>query len=502
MTVLAHLKHTLSALYDRAASSLSGRPSEEELLRHSAYFDEDYYLASNPDVAHAGVPPIRHFLDSGAAEGRNPSVRFDTRFYLSHYPDVEHSGMNPLVHFLLHGMNEARITRPKKGPDYRVEHTEKVLAKWRQSGQLADTVTESLFGLADDSPSTQALHVFTAISSNYLPKARVLANSVKRHHPDWLFVVALMDEPPPGFTLAEEPFDRILGPAELGLDNWRTWAFRHRVVEICTACKAPAATQLLDEGIDKLIYLDPDTVVMNSLAPLEKLLDQHPVILTPHLLSAENKLDEIRDNEINILKHGIYNLGFFALRNRGQGRDFAFWWRKRLEHFCYIDYANGLFTDQRWCDLAPALFDELLILRDPGYNVATWNISHRPLSIDPTAGIRVNDKPLRFYHFTGYDSGWGIDAVRRYCATDAPVWALWDWYAKAVNDQGQSELGTTPWSLARFDNGNPITDEMRLLYRARKDLQQTYPDPFVTSHAGGGFAGWWEKYRCETSVDE
>ena len=36
---------------------------------------------------------------------------------------------------------------------------------------------------------------------------------------------------------------------------------------------------------------------------------------------------------------------------------FANWWNNRLQLYCYDDIPRGIFTDQRWVDLAPAYFD-------------------------------------------------------------------------------------------------------------------------------------------------
>ncbi len=49
------------------------------------------------------------------------------------------------------------------------------------------------------------------------------------------------------------------------------------------------------------------------------------------------------------------------------------------------------FTDQRWCDLVPSLFDRVHIERDPGYNVASWNLSTRRIQILATGNIVVNN---------------------------------------------------------------------------------------------------------------
>ena len=48
------------------------------------------------------------------------------------------------------------------------------------------------------------------------------------------------------------------------------------------------------------------------------------------------------------------------MRNGAEGRRFAAWWRDRLHRFCWDDVPGGLFVDQRWCDLVPALFPYLM----------------------------------------------------------------------------------------------------------------------------------------------
>ena len=128
------------------------------------------------------------------------------------------------------------------------------------------------------------------------------------------------------------------------------------------------------------MYIDPDIAVFNRLDEIDRLLDHHAIILTPHQLEFEDVRSAVLDNEVCSLKHGVFNLGFFAINNSSEGYSFANWFNQRLLEFCYADIPNGLFTDQRWCDLAPAFFQNLCILRDPGCNVASWNLSKRNLS--------------------------------------------------------------------------------------------------------------------------
>ncbi len=86
--------------------------TDRELLAASELFDEEFYLATYPDVAAAGIDPTGHYLQSGAREGRDPSAEFSTTAYWKRYPDVQATGWNPLVHFLREGEAEGRLLNP------------------------------------------------------------------------------------------------------------------------------------------------------------------------------------------------------------------------------------------------------------------------------------------------------------------------------------------------------------------------------------------------------
>ena len=63
-----------------------------------AAFDVAYYIARNPDLAHAKIDPFDHYLNYGYREGRDPSAEFDTKFYLHRYLDGALEE-NPLLHW-------------------------------------------------------------------------------------------------------------------------------------------------------------------------------------------------------------------------------------------------------------------------------------------------------------------------------------------------------------------------------------------------------------------
>jgi hypothetical protein len=343
--------------------------------------------------------------------------------------------------------------------------------------------------------------VYTSITKNYLPKARVLAKSVKYFHPDWTFVLMCSDTFPTDFDLEQEPFDEVLTIEQLDIPYWKSWAFGHALVELCTAVKGPAASLLARRvDVDKIMYIDPDIKVFSSLEQLDKWLDEDEILLTPHLLDPERDIDAIIDNEISALKHGIYNLGFFAAKTSGQGLDFIDWWAERLRTFCRDDIPGGLFTDQRWCDLAPAFFSGLKIVRDRGYNVATWNIAHRELSKDDFGNFLVANVPLRFYHFTGYDSGDGFGMLMRYAASQTVAHELWDMYGKDLAAEGNGDPNYHSWHYGQFENGVSIPIEVRKLYQSREDLQNEFPDPYQISEPS--LYNWWQKETVHSNISD
>jgi glycosyltransferase involved in cell wall biosynthesis len=339
--------------------------------------------------------------------------------------------------------------------------------------------------------------IFTSCMSNYLPKARTLAKSVKLHNPDWRFCLLLGDVPPEDFNVPEEPFDFVLGFEELGIPNFKRWLFKYSVVEACTAAKPQAFRHFFSKGEAKVIYLDPDIQVFDSLKPLEDLLDSRDILLTPHLLSPQPDFKSIIDNEISALRHGIYNLGFLAVAGRKEGKVFADWWSDRTFSFCYNDIPNGIFTDQRWIDFVPAYFSSVHVLREPRYNAASWNLTDRVISFRDGQYYAGSER-LAFYHFTGYDSGEGRKVIAYYARNMPAVFQLWGQYGQQLAANGQSNVKPSGSHMA-FDNGVPITQDMRVLYGYRPYLQQLFPEPFQSG--AGSYYEWYISNRDKLQMD-
>lgn len=338
------------------------------------------------------------------------------------------------------------------------------------------------------------VHCFTSFNFSYLSKARVFASSLRKHHPDWYILAVISDREPEGFAfeIQNEDFDQVIWTDELFGDDTPSWMFKHDIVELCTAVKGPVLKKLVDSGANKIFYLDPDIVVFESLQPLVDALDEASILLTPHQIDPDSSHRAINDNEMCSLRHGVYNLGFLAIRNDDDGRRFANWWSDRLKYFCYDDIPNGLFVDQRWCDLIPALFDNVAVIRDPGYNVASWNLSNRHLDITRKGEILVNHRPLRFYHFTKLGPI-GDLMTQRYAGDNVEVYEIWTWYRFEVERLTDPSIPNKWWHFGTFDNGEEIPKNLRVLFRNREDLQQAFSAPFAAGP--GTLLEWYKNMR-------
>ena len=336
------------------------------------------------------------------------------------------------------------------------------------------------------------MHFFTSVVANYIPKARVLASSVKQHNPGAAFHLVLADQRPSWLGVADEPFDSVILASELGIEDFERWAFKHSVVELCTAVKAFGFRAIRTRhAAEKVVYLDPDMVVLGPLDPLEQLLDQWSIVLTPHQTEPETTNEAVIDNEICSLKHGVFNLGFLALRSAGDGPRFVDWWAARLGEFCYDDIPAGLFTDQRWVDLAPCFFEDLHVLRDPSYNVATWNLTHRQVTGSLRDGLLVNGRPLRIFHFSGFDSGAQEVMLKKYGGQSTALFELRRWYIARCAEMGQNEHGRAPCVYDRYSDGQKIERQHRLTYRSRADLMAHFPEPFRADDADRSYRHWY-----------
>jgi len=107
---------------DKPAHLQSSEPSlsdDIEAIRHSAFFNSDFYLSTNTDL-HPATDAAWHYLTFGSNERRDPGPFFSTTHYLTKNPDVAASGSNALLHYerqgVMEGLDPPRRQRPLIAP--------------------------------------------------------------------------------------------------------------------------------------------------------------------------------------------------------------------------------------------------------------------------------------------------------------------------------------------------------------------------------------------------
>lgn len=317
---------------------------------------------------------------------------------------------------------------------------------------------------------------FTSFVHAGLSRALTLARSLKSRHPGWKVCGVLVDSVAgDGDDGAwRSAFDSVIDAASLYGEDWRGFVFRHEAREACAAVKGRALLRLFAQGAEKAIYFAPEIAVFEDLGEIERRLDDVSALLTPHQLEANETAQAFADNEGAALRFGVYNLGFIGVRNDATGAAFARWWAGRLDEACYVDPAQGLYLDQRYIDLAPALFERVETLRDPGCHVAAWNLSRRALDFAPDGRLLVNGQhPVKFYHFAD-----DCDALtERYAGRRLAPHELWSYYRRALAASGAPP--PRGWAYGVFDDGAAITQGARRLYRSNPETQARFPDPFA-----------------------
>lgn len=321
----------------------------------------------------------------------------------------------------------------------------------------------------------------TIVSRNYLSHARILAASYVAHHPGARFYLLVIDGLPKDCSISDDI--HLVSVHELDIPYFPELCFKYDVTELCTAVK-PSLLSLILRRYDeeRVIYLDPDILVMRPLAELIETLSTSSIVLTPHLLSPIPQ-DGLRPSEQDILVAGAYNLGFIGVRKSEAVDVFLEWWQERLRNGCFVDVSQGLMTDQKWIDLVPGLFPTA-ILKDDTYNVAYWNVHSRHLEHQGEA-FTVNGRPLAFFHFSGFNpstpSVFSKHSDRTAIVEGTPLWDLISLYVELQRENGFAVSRRWQYGHGLFNNGAKISLPMRRVYRELSPHERAaFGDPFDT----------------------
>ncbi len=315
---------------------------------------------------------------------------------------------------------------------------------------------------------------FTLCSNNYLPHADVLCSSLKQTNPGISFVLGLVDDRHPDIDYSDFAFDEVISLEQVEFPDLEFMLVNYGIVELNTAVKPFFFEKLFDDypANQHVLYFDPDIFVYANLGGLTKLFDDASILLVPHFSTPHRGQSEIITPEIKILQRGLYNLGFLGLKNDSISREMLSWWQSRLVTHSLLKPEQGMFVDQKWIDLVPVYFDQVLVIKKQGYDVAYWNLYEYDLeSVDGI--IHANGSPMVFYHFSAFPIG---DASFLSCFLEnfpAPkaniIRELYEAYRMKILAAGYHELCNIPWTY--LQKQSPIRLIARLKNKTKELLR-------------------------------
>jgi len=330
--------------------------------------------------------------------------------------------------------------------------------------------------------------VFTIVSCNYFHYAKTLMQSVKVvDSASDLYVIVVDDGYDP--ALYASKIFHVINFRDIPIPDRKKMCFQYDILELNTAVKPFVFKHLFDNGYEKAIYLDPDIYVFHSLEKTFDLLEVHDAVVTPHL--TEPLKDKRKPCDLDILRSGVYNLGFLALKSTKQVRGFIEWWADKLADHCRVAIADGIFVDQKWCDFLPSFVEKVLVDHNPGMNVAYWNLKHRQITHEH-GSYKIGDCPLIFFHFSGLDvNGFSLLSRHedRFESSGLPnvVQNLKRNYLEKLHENGAGLYSIQPYHFDHFADSNiRIPKAVRDLYRQNKDIRSVFgSDPFDMSRDPG-----------------
>ncbi|MCL2052360.1 MAG: hypothetical protein FWG91_11645 [Lachnospiraceae bacterium] len=317
-------------------------------------------------------------------------------------------------------------------------------------------------------------------SMNYFAQTKALICNVRELDSQAAINVLIIDYDVKIFDIYSDAANNIFyySASKLCIPHFYDMAFKYGIIEFNSSMKPYFLNYLLiQDKYETLIYLDPDIRLFDRLDLVHELLEDHSIVLTPHIISDNYKIDILP-----YLLHGLFNMGFIALRKDENSLSFLGWWKSKLIDFCRYDVESDLCCDQKWIDFAPVLFSGIYILRHPGYNVAFWNLHERILE-KKKGRYYVNGDKLVFYHYSNhklehsdYFAYWNEEAKLNYPEAEVirEIFGLYQKAAKLKNFDYYSKIG---YGFGCFDNGVLILEEHRKIYDKMK-TKISFGNPF------------------------
>jgi len=228
-------------------------------------------------------------------------------------------------------------------------------------------------------------HYVTLFDSLFLPQGLALHMSMERHVKDYtLWILCVDDEAHMVLTKLQLPKVRLLQLSKLETEDLLRVKPTRSKGEYCWTLTpfAPRFVFEADSNVERVTYLDADLWFRKHPKPIfdEFNASSKQVLITDHAYAPE--YDQSATS-------GQYCVQFMTFTRHG-GEVVRKWWEERCIEWCYEQFEDGKFGDQKYLDDWPERFATLVhVLQDKEKALAPWN------------AIRFPYANSVFFHFHG-----------------------------------------------------------------------------------------------------
>lgn len=255
------------------------------------------------------------------------------------------------------------------------------------------------------------MNILITINKKYIKQTNILLNSIQYSNPNEKFEI---------FILHKELEEKDKKEIEKGLN---TQKFHIKMIKIDNdeISKFPEkekrypeeiyfrlfAMKYLPENLDKILYLDADTIVINSLKELYEMeFDGNYYIATTHIKKLLHKFNEVRLNikeEVPYINSGVLLINIKKLREEQT--------EKNIKKFIQENKRKLILPDQ---DIITALYGEKIKLVDSlKYNLGDRELNLYNINHKQKINLKWVCKNTVIIHYYGKNKPWEKDYTGR-----------------------------------------------------------------------------------------
>ncbi|WP_285059564.1 glycosyl transferase [Pedobacter ginsengisoli] len=207
--------------------------------------------------------------------------------------------------------------------------------------------------------------------------------------------------------------------------------------EYCWTCASSTIKYCLETyDLDHCTYVDADLMFFSDPAVLIDEMGGKSVLITEHRFT--ERYDQSASS-------GIYCVQFMTFKNTAGGLEVLNWWIDRCIEWCFNQFEDGKFGDQKYLDDWHNRFNTVHVLKHLGGGVAPWNVQQYTFK---NSGESVKGKDLAsgnsfdlvFFHYHGFhytlDNSYSL-SDKNYTLARNPVKHIYRPYIDALSKAEQ-----------------------------------------------------------------